>query len=85
MCVNIDVLGDLFRRHGAVMESAAPASCGVGLRGCVIHGTDTSAPKWKELFVFNNARREGCSGRGGWDVARINHDKHHPVSTVPST
>lgn len=31
---------------------------------CVIHSTDTSAQKWIELFVFNNARTEGCTGRG---------------------
>lgn len=60
MYVNIDILGDLFWRRRA----ATPASYSGGLHGCVIRRTDTSAPKWIELFVFNNARTEGCTGRG---------------------
>lgn len=64
MYVNIDIFGDLFWRHRAVIESATPASCSVDLHGCVIHSTDTSAPKRIEQFVFNNARTEGCTERG---------------------
>lgn len=64
MYVTIDMLCDLLWRYRAVIESVAPASCSVGLYGCVIHSTVTSAPMWIEVFVFNNARTEGCTGRG---------------------